>query len=514
MNPNTLLLTVDLGTSFIKTSIYDADSNALVSANEPVRSDCPVPGTFLQKGDDIFQSVISCIRKVVSGVENARGRIEAVSFTGQMSGFMGVDRDWNDVTTWSCSMDTRYMPYANRQLKELTREFLEISGTNAPQMASKFEWFKTEFPEESKKIAKYVMISGYVIGRMGSGPVEDAAMDRSYASWTGLADIRRGGWSDVICDAVKMDRNRLPAIVAGNHICGALSSSAAEATGLRSGIPLVAGAGDKVAGCLGAGIVKPGDAILEASSYGAISVCVDEFRIDNVERRYDILPSAVDGLYYAVNFIIGSGMSLDWFIKTSDADFREMDAKVAALAPGSDGVMALGHLGGGGMPLDGNLKGLWMGFDWSHRQEHFYRALLESYSYDFKLTMDSIESLYPQYAIDRVCMIGGGAKSAVWPQMNADVMNKPYLKLNRGDVAMWGAAILAGNAVGLYPDIVKTALDKVAVKETHSPDKAMHERYRPYAELYGRFLKEFSPAFSRLRDLYTEDRVKFGFSIP
>ena len=505
MSKDTLLLTIDLGTSFIKTSIYDVDSNALVSANEPVRSDCPVPGTFLQKGDDIFQSVISCIRNVVSKVENARERIEAISFTGQMSGFMGVDKDWNDVTTWSCSMDTRYMPYANRQLRELGREFLEICGTNAPQMAPKFEWFKAEFPEESKKIAKYVMISGYVIGRMGEVPIEEAAIDRSYTQWTGLADIKNGVWSDTICDAVKIDRKYLPAIVGANHICGKLAASVAETTGLRSGIPLVSGAGDKVTGCLGAGIVNPGDAIFEASTYGAISVCVDEFRVDKVEKRYDIVPSAIDGLYYALNFIIGSGMSLDWFIKTSDAEFRDMDARVAALKPGSDGVMALGHLGGSAMPLDGNLKGMWLGFDWSHKQEHFYRALLESYSYDFKLTMDSIESVYTQYAIDRVSMIGGGAKSAVWAQMNADVMNKSYQKLGRDDVAMWGAAILAGNAIGLYPDIRKTALEKVVVREVYRPDEAMHKLYRPYAALYGGFLKEFSPYFKQLREVHTRN---------
>lgn len=501
MTNDTLLLTIDLGTSFIKTSIYDVDSNALVSASEPVKSDCPAPGTFLQKGDDIFRSVIACIKSVVSKVDNARDRVEAISFTGQMSGFMGVDRDWNDVTTWSCSMDTRYMPYANRQLKDLASEFLEISGTNAPQMAPKYEWFKTEYPEESKKIAKYVMISGYVIGRMGDVPIEEAAIDRSYTQWTGLADIKNSVWSDTICDAVKIDKKYLPEIVGANHICGKLSSAVADTTGLWSGIPLVSGAGDKVTGCLGAGIVNTGDSIFEASTYGAISVCVDEFKIDKVEKRYDIVPSAIDGLYYALNFIIGSGMSLDWVIKMSDADFKDMDAKVAGLKPGSDGVMALGHLGGGAMPLDGNLKGMWLGFDWSHRKEHFYRALLESYSYDFKLTMDSIESVYTQYDIRKVSMIGGGAKSAVWAQMNADVMNKSYLRLNRDDVAMWGAAILAGNAIGLYPDIKKTALEKVVVKETYNPDKAMHERYKPYATLYGGFLKAFSPYYKQLRDL-------------
>ncbi len=500
MKNDILLLTIDLGTSFIKASVYATDSTALFSASEPVKSECPAPGMFLQRGEDIFQSVMSCIQKVVSQVDNAKDRIEAIAFTGQMSGFMGVDKDWNDITTWSCSMDTRYMPYADKQIKVLGKEFLEICGTNAPQMAPKFEWFKSEFPEESKKIAKYVMISGYVIGKMGEVPIDEATIDRSYTQWTGLADIKNSVWSDVICDAVGMDKKFLPAIVKPTHICGKLSPAVAGVTGLRSGIPLVSGAGDKVTGGLGAGIVTPGASIFEASTYGAISVCVDEFRIDNVAKRYDLIPTAVDGLFYAQNFIIGSGMSLDWFVKMCGGDHKSLDAKVATLSPGSNGVMALGHFGGGAMPLDGDLKGLWMGFDWSHKEEHFYRALLESYAYDFKLTMDRIEDIY-QCSIEKVSIIGGGAKSSVWPQMNSDVLNKPYLKLNRDDVAMWGAAILAGNAVGVYPDIRKTALDHVVVEKTFTPDQARHEQYQPYVKLYGDYLIEFSPYFKRLRAL-------------
>lgn len=501
MKKDILLLTVDLGTSFIKASVYDADGRALATASEPVKSNCPSPGVFLQGGDDIFASVIACVGHVAAKVENARERVEAISFTGQMSGFMGVDRDWNDVTGWSCSMDTRYMPYAKKQLKDLATEFLEISGTNAPQMAPKYEWFKTEFPEEYKKVVKYVMISGYVIGRMGAVPVEEAAIDRSYTQWTGLADIRNSAWSDVICDAVKIDKKFLPNIVSANHVCGKLAPAVAETTGLRSGIPLIAGAGDKVAGCLGAAIVNPGDTIFEGGTYGAVSCCVDEYRVDMVRRRYDIVPSAFDGQYFAMNFIIGSGMSLDWFAKLSETDFRELDEKVAALEPGSDGLMAIGHFGGSGMPLDGDLKGMWMGFDWSHRKEHFYRALLESYCFDFKLTMDCIEAMYPEHSIDRVSMIGGGVKSRVWSRMNADVMNKTYMKLSRDDVAMWGAAILAGNAVGIYPDMRKTALEHVSFGDSFAPDAAVHEAYKPHVALYGQFVKELSPYFRRLAAL-------------
>ena len=86
---------------------------------------------------------------------------------------------------------------------------------------------------------------------------------------------------------------------------------------------------------------------------------------------------------------------------------------------------------------------MWMGFDWSHGKEHFYKALLESFTYDFTLALNRIEALYPEYSIEQVKIIGGGAKSPVWTQMCADVQKKEYAVLDREDVALWGASILA-----------------------------------------------------------------------
>ena len=104
-------------------------------------------------------------------------------------------------------------------MKELKDEFLRVGGTNFPQMAPKVEWFRSEYPKESEKIAKYLMISGYVIGKLGDISTEDAVMDRSFTEWTGLADVQNDRWSDEICDAIHLDQKYLPRIVNSNHIC-------------------------------------------------------------------------------------------------------------------------------------------------------------------------------------------------------------------------------------------------------------------------------------------------------
>jgi xylulokinase len=179
--------------------------------------------------------------------------------------------------------------------------------------------------------------------------------------------------------------------------------------------------------------------------------------------------------------------------------FAEMEEKIAQIPPGCNGVMALGLLGGSSMPLDGVLRGLWMGYDWSHKKEHFYRALLESFTYDFSLAICSIERLYPEYKLDTVRIIGGGAKSQVWPQMCADVQGKAYHVLNREDVAMWGAALLAGNAIGVFGDLKETANAHVKVQKEFRPDPEKKVVYAKYMGLYEQYMVELHDFFERLQ---------------
>jgi len=505
---NTLLMAIDLGTTFIKAGVYSPEGRLIGQASADVKSEVPFAGAFIQRGDDILESVVKCMKTVGSELGSRAADIEAIAFTGQMSGFMGVDKNWDDVTTWSCSMDRRYMPYAERQIMDLGQDFLEICGTSAPQMAPKFEWFKTEFPEPARRIAKYVMISGYVIGKLGECPIEDAAIAKSYTQWTGLADLRNAAWSDKLCSAVKMKRDHLPRIVGATHICGTLSKKMAGLTGLKSGIPLASGAGDKIAGCTGADVLGSGEMIFEASSYGALTCCMDEYKVDSLSRRFDVVPSAIDGQFYAMNFIIGSGVTLDWFKKIfggngeqSGGSFYEaIDRQVEQIKPGCNGLMAIGLLGGSAQPLDGDLRGMWMGFDWSHKKEHFYRALLESFCYNFCLVAERLEEMYPSCRGTKVKIIGGGAKSRVWTQMNADVLGRTYQALNREDVALWGAAIMAGKAIGLFRDLREPARKHVAVVREYQTNKEMNSAYRPFVSLYGQYTKELHRFYKRVQE--------------
>lgn len=504
-----LFMAVDLGTSFIKTGVYDLGGICLATASEPVPDERPGPGIFLQHGDRLYESVLRCIRKTVSELQERAQDVCAMAFTGQMAGAMGVDENWADVTTWSCSLDSRYLPYANRQRDLFADDLFRICGTNAPVMCSKYDWFKNDFPEEHKRIAKYVMLNGYVIGRLSGIPVSQASIDNSLIVWTGMADIRSRSWSDVLCEKMGIDTAVLPKIVNCTDVGGYLSEEMAKQLGLKSGIPLVVGAGDKVSGCVGAAVFDYGDMIFEASSYGAVSAMVGEVQLDEDSRNYDVIGAMDTSGYYAHKYIQGSGIAIDWYVdtfmtqsgETKKDGFRRAEELVAQTPLGSDNLLSIGLLGGSAMPFDSEQKGLFMGHTWNHHQGHFYRSLLESFSYDLALTLASMKKNYAYLNGQTIKLIGGGAKSAVWPQILADVTGHSFTLLSRSDVALWGTALLAAAGTGAVTDIKQTARENVKTGKVFIPNEEAHKAYLPYINLYAQATKELHSLYTRLNKL-------------
>ncbi|MBQ1311444.1 MAG: FGGY-family carbohydrate kinase [Blautia sp.] len=498
MNP-VYLLAVDLGTSFIKAAVYDTEGNCLGLSKEEVHSDSSVPGVFIQHGEEIFESVLSCIRTVTDTFGEKSAKIAAIGFTGQMAGFMGVDEEWRDITTWSCSLDTRYLPYADRQMEKLARDFLETGGTNSPLMAPKCAWFIHEYPEKARLIKKYMLISSYVIGKLGKCRIEEAALGSSYATWTGLADIKNGVWSEEICGKAGISAALLPRIAEASEICGYLDAAYASRLGLSSGIPLIAGAGDKVAGCVGSGILWEGDTIFETSSYGALSCLQREYHPNKQRKDYDAIPACTEGMFYLHRYLPGSGITLKWFMDTFGESFTGMEPAAAKLPCGSEGLLAVGFLGGSAQPLDGSLKGAWVGYTWSHRKEHFYRALLESYAYELKATLDSIAAQYPEWdRYTKVHVIGGGAVSDAWMHILADVTGSEMICHEEDDFALWGAAVLAGKGIGIFESPEET-VRRLGKEGRHiCPDEENHRQYLVYAEAYEALKEDLKPTYQRL----------------
>jgi xylulokinase len=178
-----------------------------------------------------------------------------------------------------------------------------------------------------------------------------------------------------------------------------------------------------------------------------------------------------------------------------------LDSRAEQVPPGCDRLVFNPHLGGRACPTRTNYRGMWIGFTWTHRQEHFYRSVLEAIAYDQALAFQSLQRAYPEAAVEEVIVYAGGARSRLWNQIKADVMGLPYVRLDRSNLSALGAAILAGYALGIYDDMAGAAEALVARTDRFEPRPDVHAFYRAYADFYGRLLERVDPAYDELAEL-------------
>ncbi|MBC8388987.1 MAG: hypothetical protein H8E13_13205 [Actinobacteria bacterium] len=507
------IMGVDIGVSFIKVGLYDIRGHRIATVNKKSPGEYPKPGIFLQSSEKILKIVINAIKEVVkiSKIDNLE--VEAIGFSGAMGGAMGVDKSWNVITDWSIVSDTRSYPYALDMIKKSRDKILELSGTNFPSFAPKLLWWRKEFPGIYKKVSKFLFLSGFIIARMSDINIEDAFVDRTYLQMTGLANIPKDEWSDEICEVFNINQNLLPRIVDSSTVVGRLNKRTAKECGLKQGTPLVAGAGDKPAGALGAGIVKPGLVIDESASFSAFTVCTDRYVPDVRFKTLENIPSPIIGQYFPSFFIIGSGVTHAWFKdifgqeekkiaeKVKKSSYEILDKKAQNVPPGSNALIAIGHLGGRGYQVDPNVRGLWIGHTWNHKKEHFYKSILESFAYEYGNVIDIIKNNYPHLSLKEVNVIGGGSKSDLWNQIKSDVTGLRYVKLNREDATLFGSILIAGHAIGLYEDLKVTALKFTKKIKKYLPNSKNNKIYRKYVKEYMYILKHLRKIYEDIKKL-------------
>jgi xylulokinase len=501
------LIGVDAGVSFVKAGVYDVRGNPKSTVVKKASGEYPRPGVFLQKNADYLAAVTDALKEAVVSAGIEKNAVEAVGVSTALGGATGVDRDWNVVFDWSIVTDTRYYPYVKEMQEAAGGRILELSGTNFPIFAPKLLWWRKEYPDLCRKVRKFMFLCGYLVGTLCDIPIDDAFVDRTFLQISSIADIERGTWSEDICREFGIETDRLPHIVDSYSIAGKLSSRFAEACGLNAGTPFIAGAGDKPAGSLGAGLVVPGVLIDESASFGALSLCVDSYTPDVAFKTLENMPSPIRGHYFPCFFLFGSGVTHAWFrdnfgheeialaAESDKSAFDYLDEKACEVPAGSDGLLALGLLGGRGYPSDPDIRGLWLGHTWSHRKEHFYRSLLESFAYEYGYVFRVMKHTYPDMAFDQVRVIGGGARSDLWNQIKSDVMGLRYTKLNRDDFALLGDILLAGHAMGIYDDLQEAAQRFVVTTKTYEPRDEAHRYYQRYVECY-------EDIFDKVRDIF------------
>jgi xylulokinase len=329
----------------------------------------------------------------------------------------------------------------------------------------------------------------------------ERAIDMADASGTLLLDVANRRWSTTVLSKSGIDVGLLPALHESPAVCGKVSAAGAEATGLRAGTPVVAGAGDQAAGAVGMGIARAGAVSATIGTSGVVFAATNRPALDPQGRLHTFC-HAIPGRWHVMGVTQSAGLSLRWLrdrfgvISKDGRDSYDILADEAAAAPaGSEGAFWVPYLMGERTPhLDPNARAALLGLTASHTRGHIIRAVMEGVAYSLKDTFTIFEEM--KIPVTSIRLGGGGARSPLWRQIQADVYSHEVEIVAAEEGAAYGAAILAGTGVSAWSS-VDEACDKVVRVASRIPlnqanSKILQQNYRTYRKIYPALRQIFS----------------------
>ncbi|MDR7416873.1 MAG: xylulokinase [Armatimonadota bacterium] len=496
-------LGIDVGTTGAKAVLVDGQGRVLASATHDYPLSVPRPGWSEQEPQAWWEATVLSIRAVLAAQDV---QVDGVGLTGQMHGLVALDPKgevlrpailWNDQRTaeevaW---ITERVGP---QRVLELTGNPV-LTGFTAPKIC----WVRRHEPQVYRRIAHVLLPKDYVRYRL-TGTL---ATDVADASGTSLFDVRGRRWSDEMLSALEIPRSWLPDVFESPEVVGRVSEAAAGLTGLRAGVPVVAGAGDQAAQAVGAGIVRSGLLSVTIGTSGVVFAHLDAVQVDPLGRTHTFC-HAVPGKWHVMGVMLAAGGSLRWlreglgipdWHRAGGDPYALMTEEAAEVPPGSEGLLFLPYLSGERTPhADPFARGAFVGLTLRHRRAHFVRSVLEGVAFGLR---DSLEILRTMgLAPTQVRVSGGGARSALWRQILADVFGTELVTVEVTEGAAYGAALLAAVGAGAFPSVEAACDRAVRVVERTAPGpgrERYEELYRVYVELYPR-LRDAMHRLSRL----------------
>ena len=462
----TYVLGVDVGTGGTRALIIGGDGRVFASAtaeHEPFAS--PETGWAEQRPEDWWRAAGIAIHKALDKGQLRADQISCVGFSGQMHGAVMLDDAGGVVRPAIIWCDVR----TEKQCRDLTERIGAerlIRLTCNPALANftitKLLWTRENEPQNWKRVRSVLLPKDYVRFRLTG----EKATDVADASGTLLLNVAQRKWSEEVLQAAQMDRSLLPALFESPDICGKVSATGAEATGLAAGTPVVAGAGDQAAGAIGMGVVAPGAVSATIGTSGVVFAATDRPALDPKGRLHTFC-HGVPGRWHVMGVTQAAGLSLRWFrdcfacsARQGGGDpYEQLTAEATTVPPGSDGLLWAPYLMGERTPhLDPSARGALVGLTASHKRAHVVRAILEGVAFSLKDTFMIFDEM--NVPVKSIRLGGGGARSPLWRQIQADVYGQAVEIVEAEEGAAFGAAILAGVGAKIWPS-VDAACDSV-----------------------------------------------------
>lgn len=480
------LLGIDASTTGVKALLIDDNGEIVASSTTPLHLSTPRPLWSEQDPHDWWQAAITSIRNVVK--EADAENIAAIGLTGQMHGLVLLDDAGEVLRPAILWNDQRCAEECDEIRARLGKDRLvQLSGNDALTgfTAPKIVWVRNHEPDVYDRARHVLLPKDYLRYAL----THEYAMDKADGSGTLLFDLEKRDWSNEILDALEIPGAWLPPTFEGPEITGRITREAAEATGLREGTPVVAGGGDQSAQAVGVGAIRPGVLAVTMGTSGVVFAATETPLIEP-QGRLHAFCHAVPNRWHLMGVMLSAAGSLQWYRDAlcPNVSFDELVTEAARVPAGSDGLLFLPYLCGERTPHPDPLaRGAWIGLTNRHTRGHLTRAVLEGVAFGLK----DIFALMLEVGmrdVHQVRVSGGGAKSMLWRQILADVLDSEPVTVNTTEGAAYGAALLAGVAAGVWSDVDTACAQTIRVSERISPDLAnvsgYAEMYRQYQSLY------------------------------
>ncbi len=473
---------IDLGTSGVKAILLDENQRLIATASHALPISRPQPLWSEQNPQDWWNATNQAMQDLAKQYDLQA--VKAIGLTGQMHGATLLDKSdnvlspailWNDGRSFAeCAELEQLVPNS----REITGNLM-MPGFTAP----KLKWVDKYQPQIAEQVAKVLLPKDYLRLLMTG----EYASDMSDASGTMWLDVAKRDWNLPLLNACGLDLDNMPKLFEGNQITGYLRKEIAQQWQMNS-VPVVAGCGDNAAGAIGVGLYQSGQAMLSLGTSGVYFVVTDKFTA-NPQKAVHSFCHALPNRWHLMSVILSAASAVDWAQKTTGiSDIPTMFQLAEKSAVNSD-VIFLPYLSGERTPHnDPYAKGVFWGLTHNDNQATLAKAVIEGVSFALADGIDVLHETGVQ--ANQITLIGGGAKSAYWRQLLADITGKTFEYRTGGDVGpALGAAKLAQIALNPQQDIAQFC-QPLELEAVYQPNRQRFEQYQEkrakFAEIYQR----------------------------
>lgn len=477
-----LYIGVDLGTSAVKLLLMDENGNIhkIVSREYPLYF--PHPGWSEQKPEDWFAQSMEGIRELTA--ECDKSQVRGISFGGQMHGLVVLDEAdhvLRPAILWNDGRTEEETDYLNQVIGKETLSKYTANIAFAGFTAPKILWMKNHEPELYEKIAKIMLPKDYLAYKL-SGTF---CTEYSDASGMLLLDVQNKCWSKEMLDICGIREEQLPKLYESYEVVGNLKPEIAEELGLGTDVKVIAGAGDNAAAAVGTGTVGDGQCNISLGTSGTIFISSKTFGVDQYNALHSF--AHADGNYHLMGCMLSAASCNKWWneeiLKTKD--YSAEQTGITKL--GENHVYFLPYLMGERSPHNNpDARAMFIGMSMDTTREEMTQAVLEGVAFGLRDSLEVARSLGISPERTKIC--GGGAKSSLWRQIIANVMNLKVDVLENEEGPALGGAMLAAVGCGEYPDVETAAAKIVKVVDTVTPEPELtrkyEERYQYFRKIY------------------------------